>query len=59
MNNGYLTVQLLFDPILLLDLLSIGGITFDILFWVNRLPEIHFEGIIERHGGFLVEAGIK
>lgn len=36
----------------MLDLLSIGGITFDNLFWVNRLPKKHFEGIIERQGRF-------
>jgi sugar/nucleoside kinase (ribokinase family) len=35
-----------------MDLLAIGGITFDYLFWVDRLPEKHFEGVIKRHGRF-------
>jgi len=35
-----------------MDLLAIGGITFDYLFWVDRLPEKHFEGIIKRQGRF-------
>jgi sugar/nucleoside kinase (ribokinase family) len=35
-----------------MDLLAIGGITFDHLFWVDRLPEKHFEGIIKRQGRF-------
>jgi len=35
-----------------MDLLAIGGITFDYLFWVDRLPEKHFEGIIKRQGKF-------
>ena len=35
-----------------MDLLAIGGITFDHLFWVDRLPERHFEGIIKRQGRF-------
>jgi sugar/nucleoside kinase (ribokinase family) len=35
-----------------MDLLTIGGITFDYLFWVDRLPEKHFEGVIKRHGKF-------
>ena len=47
-----LVVCWLFGLILMLDLLSIGGITFDNLFWVNRLPKTHFEGIIERQGRF-------
>jgi len=34
----------------MLDLLAIGGITFDSLFWVDRLPEKHFEGIIRKYG---------
>jgi sugar/nucleoside kinase (ribokinase family) len=38
--------------IFMMDLLSIGGITFDNLFWVNRLPKMHFEGIIEKQGRF-------
>ncbi len=38
--------------IIMLDLLAIGGITFDNLFCVNRLPKTHFEGIIERQGKF-------
>jgi sugar/nucleoside kinase (ribokinase family) len=36
----------------IMDLLAIGGITFDHLFWVDRLPEKHFEGIIKRQGRF-------
>jgi sugar/nucleoside kinase (ribokinase family) len=36
----------------MLDLLTIGGITFDNLFRVDRLPQKHFEGIIERRGRF-------
>jgi sugar/nucleoside kinase (ribokinase family) len=35
-----------------MDLLAIGGITFDHLFWVDRLPKKHFEGIIKRYGKF-------
>lgn len=35
-----------------MDLLSIGGITFDNLFRVDRLPEEHFEGIIKEHGRY-------
>jgi sugar/nucleoside kinase (ribokinase family) len=35
-----------------MDLLSIGGITFDNLFWVDRLPEKHFEGIIKTYGKY-------
>ena len=33
-----------------MDLLAIGGIAFDKLFWVDRLPETHFEAVIEKHG---------
>jgi sugar/nucleoside kinase (ribokinase family) len=36
----------------MLDLLTIGGITFDNLFWVDRLPEKHFEGIIKKQGTY-------
>jgi sugar/nucleoside kinase (ribokinase family) len=36
----------------IMDLLAIGGITFDYLFWVDRLPEKHFEGIIKGQGRF-------
>jgi len=35
-----------------LDLLAIGGITFDNLFWVNRLPEKHFEAVVRRYGRY-------
>lgn len=35
-----------------MDLLAIGGITFDFLFWVDRLPEKHFEGVIKKQGKF-------
>ncbi|MEM3760556.1 MAG: PfkB family carbohydrate kinase [Candidatus Bathyarchaeia archaeon] len=33
-----------------MDLLAIGGITYDNLFWVNRLPKKHCEGIIKKYG---------
>jgi len=36
-----------------MDLLAVGGIAFDNLFWVDRLPETHFEAVIEKHGGIL------
>jgi len=35
-----------------LDLLAIGGITFDNLFWVDRLPEKHFEAVVRRYGRY-------
>jgi sugar/nucleoside kinase (ribokinase family) len=35
-----------------MDLLTIGGITFDNLFWVDRLPEKHFEAVIEEYGKY-------
>jgi sugar/nucleoside kinase (ribokinase family) len=35
-----------------MDLLTIGGITFDNLFWVDRLPEKHFEAVIEKYGKY-------
>jgi len=35
-----------------MDLLTIGGITFDNLFWVDRLPEKHFEAAIEEYGKY-------
>lgn len=35
-----------------MDLLTTGGITFDNLFWVDRLPEKHFEAVIRRYGRY-------
>ena len=35
-----------------MDLVAIGGITFDTLFWVDRLPEKHFEAVIKRYGTY-------
>jgi sugar/nucleoside kinase (ribokinase family) len=35
-----------------MDLLATGGITFDNLFWVDRLPQTHFEAVIGRYGKY-------
>jgi len=52
-KNSYVIVSsLLILGTEIMDLLAIGGITFDYLFWVDRLPEKHFEGVIKRHGKF-------
>lgn len=35
-----------------MDLLATEGITFDNLFWVDRLPQTHFEAVIRRYGKY-------
>jgi bifunctional ADP-heptose synthase (sugar kinase/adenylyltransferase) len=36
----------------IMNLLAIGGIAFDNLFWVDRLPEKHFEAVIKKQGTY-------
>lgn len=51
-NSCVIVLSSLKEESEVMDLLVIGGITFDYLFWVDRLPEKHFEGVIKRHGRF-------